>query len=247
MRILLLDIETTPNLAFVWGLWDQNVALNQLVVSTEMLCYAAKWYGESGVYYGSTQNTSTKKMLSGIHKLLDEADAVIHYNGTRFDIPHLNREFIENGYAPPSPYKEIDLLTTAKRKFKFPSNKLEYVSKALGVGSKFKHNGFELWVGCMKGDKDSWKTMEQYNIQDVILLEQVYEKMKPWVKSHANYSLFNATTNAVCPKCGGIHLQKRGMYYTLASQYQRYQCKSCGAWSKDNVILNRTKYKTTEI
>ena len=247
MRILLLDVETTPNLAFVWGLWDQNVALNQLVVSTEMLCYAAKWYGESSVYYGSIQNTSTKKMLSGIHKLLDEADAVIHYNGTRFDIPHLNREFIENGYAPPSPYKEIDLLTTAKRIFKFPSNKLEYVSKTLGVGSKLKHNGFELWTGCLKGDKDSWKTMEEYNIQDVLLLEQVYEKMKPWVKSHANHSLFNTTAGSVCPKCGGIHLQKRGFYYTLASQYQRYQCKSCGAWSKDNVILNRTKYKTTEI
>ena len=247
MRILLLDIETSPNMAYVWGLWDQNVSLNQLIAPTEILCYAAKWYGESSVFFGSIENNSKKKMLKGIHTLLNEADAVIHYNGTRFDIPHLNREFIECGYSPPSPYKEIDLLTTAKRKFKFPSNKLEYVSKALGVGSKFKHNGFELWDGCMKGDKESWNTMEKYNIQDVLLLERVYEKMKPWVKFHANHSLFNTTTGAVCPKCGGVHLQKRGFYYTLASQYQRYQCKSCGAWAKDNIILNRSKYKTSEI
>ena len=247
MRILLLDIETSPNLAYVWGLWQQNVSIGQIVESTQILSWSAKWYGEPLVYFDSVQHHSTKRMLKGIHKLLDEADAVIHYNGTRFDIPHLNREFLLSGYSPPSPYRQIDLLQTAKQRFKFPSNKLEYVANALGVGNKLKHSGFDLWLGCMRGDVASWKEMEEYNIQDVVLLENVYNKLQPWVKSHANHSLYNDKESKVCPKCGGVHLQKRGFAFTLASQYQRYQCKTCGAWSKDNVIINRNKYKTTEV
>jgi hypothetical protein len=247
MKILFLDIETAPNLAHVWGLWDENIPLDRLLESGYILCWSAKWLGDDLVYFDSIQGKSAKKMLKGIHNLLDEADAVVHYNGTRFDIPHLNREFIVNGFTPPAPYKEIDLLTTAKRKFKFPSNKLEYVSKALGVGSKLKHSGYSLWLRVMENDPEAWAEMEEYNIQDVILLEAVYNKMLPWVKFHTNYSLFNNTGGTVCPKCGHIHLKKRGFYYTLASKFQRYQCKKCGAWAKDNVILNRNEYKTTEI
>jgi hypothetical protein len=246
MKILLLDIENSPHLGYVWGLWQQNVALNQLVSVTHILCYAAKWLDSEEVYFDSLQHTSKKKMLKGIHKLLDEADAVIHYNGQRHDMPHLNREFMEVGLNPPSPYKQIDLLITAKRQFKFPSNKLEYVAKALGVGEKMKNSGFELWLGCMRNDKASWAEMQAYNIQDVLILEKVYYKLQPWIKGHSNHSLHN-TGELVCPHCGSTHNHKRGFAYTLASKYQRYQCTSCGTWYKDNVIINRKEYKTSEI
>lgn len=186
-------------------------------------------------------------MLKLAHSLLDEADAVVHYNGARHDIPHLNRGFIEIGLTPPSPYKQIDLLTTAKRQFKFPSNKLEYVAKALGVGEKMKNSGFELWTRCMKGDKEAWKEMQEYNIQDVVVLEGVYNKLLPWIKQHTNHSLFSDGTEHVCPNCGSKHLQKRGFYYTLSSVFQRFKCNSCGHWSKDNKVLNRKQHKLTSI
>jgi hypothetical protein len=246
MRILLLDIENSPHLGYVWGLWEQNIALNQLVSTSQMLCYAAKWLGEEAIFFDSLQHSSKKKMVKGIHKLLDEADAVVHYNGSRHDMPHLNREFMEVGLAPPSPYKQIDLLITAKRQFKFPSNKLEYVAKALGVGEKMKNSGFDLWVGCLRNEPQAWAEMQAYNIQDVVILEQVYYKLQPWIKGHANHSL-HSSNSLVCPRCGGIHHQKRGFTYTLASRFQRYQCTTCGGWFKDNVILNRKDYKTSEI
>jgi DNA polymerase elongation subunit (family B) len=246
IKILLLDIENSPNLGYVWGLWQQNIALNQLVNVAETLCWSAKWLGNEDIYFDSLQQSSKKRMLKGIHKLLDEADAVIHYNGSRHDIPHLNRGFVEIGLAPPSPYKQIDLLTTAKRQFKFPSNKLEYVAKALGVGEKMKNSGFELWTRCMANDPDAWAEMEAYNIQDVLVLEKVYYKLLPWIKQHANYSLHSANA-LVCPHCGSTHVQKRGFSKTLASVFQRYQCSDCGTWFKDNVILNRKDYKTSEV
>lgn len=246
MKILLLDIETAPNLAHVWKLWDENVPLERLLQSGYILCWAAKWLGKEDVIFSSRKKHSQKVMLAKMHRLLDEADAVIHYNGKRFDIPWINKEFIITGLTPPSPYKQIDLLETAKRQFKFPSNKLEYVAKALGVGEKMKHSGYGVWLGCMNGDKESWAEMQAYNIQDVIILEKVYYKLQPWIKGHANHSLFSAG-NLVCPHCGGTHHQKRGFSYTLASKFQRYRCIDCGTWFKDNTILNRKVFKTSEV
>jgi len=52
-RILVLDIETSPNLAWVWGMWDQNVGINQLVESQTVLCFAARWLGEKKVHFHS--------------------------------------------------------------------------------------------------------------------------------------------------------------------------------------------------
>ena len=246
MKILLLDIETYPNLVHCWGLWDQNVSINQIITPGYTLCYAAKWYGETGWFFDSVNNSTTKKMLKGLHALLEEADAVIHYNGDRFDIPTINKDFLLLGYTPPSPAKQMDLLKTVKLKFKFPSNKLDYVSQALGVGKKAKHEGHELWIKCGQGDKTAWKTMEEYNVQDVLLLEKLYEKLIPWVKNHANYSLFN-TGQLVCPHCGGNHYQKRGSYHTATSVFQRYRCVDCGTWFRDNKKLNSKAYKTQEL
>ena len=230
MKILLLDIESSPNTAHVWGLWQQNVSLNQLMESSYVLCYAAKWLDEEDIYFDSVHQSKPKSMLKGIHGLIDDADAVVHYNGTKFDIPTLNKEFLLHRLNPPSPYKQIDLLRTVRSSFRFPSNKLDYVAQRLGLGKKHEHEGHELWVKCMNKDKDAWKRMEEYNIQDVVLLENLYNHLRPWIKSHPNRNLFS--DNEVCPTCGGTHLQKRGSATTTTGTYQRYQCQGCGTWSQ---------------
>jgi len=171
-------------------------------------------------------------MLKRIHNLLDEADAVIHYNGTKFDIPTLNKEFITHGMKPPAPYQQIDLLRTARTKFKFPSNKLDYVAKALGVKTKVKHRGHSLWMDCMDGDIHAWAEMETYNKGDIETLEEVYGKLKPWIKGHANHSVFSGSL--VCPTCGDSHYQRRGYQFTRAGKYARFQCNGCGSWFRHN-------------
>jgi hypothetical protein len=223
-----LDCETSPNTAYVWGLWDQNIAIKQIIDSSYLLCYSAKWLGEEQIFFDSCQKSLPKHMLEGIHTLMDEADAIIHYNGNRFDIPVLNREFLTHGFAPPSPAKQVDLYLTVRKQFKFASNKLDYVAQQLGLGQK-KDTNFALWVGCMQGDLDSWTKMEEYNVQDVILLEAVYNVVKPWIKNHANHGLYTEG-GLVCPNCGGNHYTKRGFAFTHAGKYQRFQCKGCGNW-----------------
>lgn len=241
MRILLIDIETAPNTAYVWGLFNENIPLARLIESSQTLCWAAKWLGEPEIMFSSIENTSHRKMLKGIHKLLDEADAVVHYNGTRFDIPTLNKEFILHGMSPPAPYKQIDLLRVARHKFKFPSNKLDYVSRALGLKGKHIDTSFELWVRCMNKDPEAWKTMEEYNINDVLLLEKVYERLLPWIHNHPNHALYSVKVSLVCPHCGGDHYQRRGFAYTNACKYQRYQCKTCDSWFRGTQNLGPRK------
>lgn len=232
MNILLLDIETAPNLAYVWGLWQQNIAINQIEASSHVLCWSAKWFGQDRVHFDSIKKSDRMKMLSRIHTMLDRADAVVHYNGKKFDIPTLNKEFVINGFSPPSPYKQIDLLQVCRRAFRFESNKLDYVTQSLGIGQKVRHEGHDLWVKCMKLDREAWKRMEEYNRHDVVLLERLYVQLRPWIQSHPNLGTFE--DYPCCTNCGSDSVHRRGYAVTRVMKYPRFQCRDCGTWFRGN-------------
>lgn len=180
MKTLYLDIETTPIKAYVWGLWDQNVSIDQIIEPTEMLCFGARWGGTKKVIFKSVHHDGKKAMLEELHALMEEADVLVGWNSAAFDHKHINREFLENGMAPPSPVKDLDLMSIVKANFQFPSNKLDYVAQKLGVGAKVKHSGFKLWINCMAGDPKAWVEMKKYQIQDVNLLIDLYDILLPW-------------------------------------------------------------------
>ncbi len=223
----MLDIETAPHLAAVWGLYDQNIAINQIIKSGYTLCWAAKWHGEKEIMFSSILD-GHRNMVRKVHKLLTDCDAVCHYNGTKFDVPTLNKEFLLLDLAPPAPYKQIDLLRTARSRFRLASNKLDYVAQQLGLGAKTKHKGFDLWLECMAKKPDAWRTMKEYNKQDVILLERVYERLLPWITGHPNLSAYLGAE--CCPQCGSGKSQARGWVTTTSRTYQRFHCRACGGW-----------------
>jgi len=228
-KILLLDIETAPNVAFTWGLFKQNISLGQLVKPGRTICWAAKWLGQKKVHFKSEYHQDHETMVREMWELLDEADLVIHYNGKKFDIPTLNKEFILLGLAPPSPYRQIDLINTCRSQFRFASNKLDFICQQLGLGGKTQHKGMSLWVGCMESSRKSWKTMKEYNIQDVHLLERLYIRLLPWIKTHPNLAMFMDTDRPVCKGCGSTHVQSRGVEVTNRATYRRFKCMGCGA------------------
>jgi DNA polymerase elongation subunit (family B) len=240
-RVLILDLETAPHTAYVWGLWDQNVGLSQLIDTGRVMSVAAKWYGEKFIHQYDEHKDGHGTMLELAHELLEEADAVIHYNGTKFDIPMLHKEFLEYEMAPPSGIKQIDLLKTVRSQFRFPSNKLDYVVQHLGIGAKTEHEGFKLWVKCMEGDDKAWTRMRKYNVQDVVLTEKLYDRLQPWVKGGLNYGLFDA--EGCCTKCGSFSLTKRGFATTNTGRYQRWQCDDCGGWSQEKRSIVSSVFK----
>lgn len=233
-RIVTMDIECAPNLAHVWGLWNQNVSLAQLRQSAETMCVVWKWHDNKRTRFVRTMGDAKLEGLQAVWQVLDECDAMITYNGDRYDIPHLNREFLEAGLAPPSPFKSIDLFKTVRSRFRFPSNKLDYVTQRLELGSKMKHEGHQLWVDCMAGDSSAWKRMEKYNRQDVVITEKLFDELRPWIKNLPNPRLYDLTASDVhtCPECGSERVQRRGYAHTTVSVYQRFQCSECGRWSR---------------
>ena len=232
MKILMIDIETTPMTAYTWGLWQQNVSLKQIVDHTEVMCFGARWYGKKKVVFKSIHHDGKQAMLESIHSLLDEADAVVGWNSASFDVKHLNREFLEAGMTPPSPFKNIDLMRAVKHNFRFPSNKLDYVAQKLGVGAKVEHSGFDLWIKCMANEPKAWAEMKRYQIQDVDLLIDLYDKLLPWIHNHPSFNLHN-DIEISCTNCGSDNLERRGFHTTISGKYQRYQCRDCGRWLRD--------------
>jgi DNA polymerase elongation subunit (family B) len=225
MRVLCIDIETSPNVAYTWGLFNQNIGINQIIDTSRVLCFSAKWLGEENQF--AAEWIDRELMLQKAWDLLNEADAVIHYYGSKFDVPHLNREFLMAGFGPPSPYKQIDLKVAVAKTFKFTSNKLQHVSEALGLAGKIKTD-FSLWEGCLNNDPASQAEMEEYNRQDVELLEELYHQMLPWIPQLPNRNLYDAFSG--CPYCAGEDVVRDGFTYTALSRYKRFHCNDCGAW-----------------
>jgi hypothetical protein len=225
-RILFLDIETRPATAYVWGLFDVNVSLNQLVDPGGTICFGAKYQGERKMHFYSDWQHGHQGMVEAAHKLFEEADAIVTYNGDRFDLPKLMGEFLLADLAPPKPPTSIDVYKHVK-KLGLLSNKLAFVGPLLTEEGKLKHEGMELWTKVMAGDEAAQRKMQRYCSQDVRLLERVYDRVRPYIHNHPKMR-----HGEVCGACGSNNLQSRGWRKTKAFRTQALQCQDCGSWSQ---------------
>jgi uncharacterized protein YprB with RNaseH-like and TPR domain len=163
-------------------------------------------------------------MVRAMHAMLCEADAVVTYNGDKFDIPKLDGEFILEGLPPTPKVASIDVVKTV-RKFGFVMNRLAFIGPLLRVGAKVKHEGFGLWRDVLEGNPKARAKMEKYNIQDVVLLEKLYKKIRPYIRNHPQLRAGDE-----CPACTKKKTHKRGWRYTRTFRIQRNQCSDCGHW-----------------
>jgi DNA polymerase elongation subunit (family B) len=244
-RILILDIETFPNIGYIWGKYDQNV-----IRYTQEKCiatFAAKWLGEKKIisralpdYAGYKPGSyDDKKITKDLWDLFDQADVIVAHNGDDFDIKYCQARFIFHGMLPPSPIKSVDTKKVAKRAANFNSNKLDDLGQLLGLGRKLKTD-FDLWEGCIKGERKFWRQMVEYNEYDVVVLEKLYLRLLPWVKNHPN---FTAISGGMCPKCNSQRIQWRGVQIATTRTYNRFQCQDCGGWGR---TVRSSKSQSTE-
>ena len=229
-KVLTLDIETSPNLGYFWQLFDVNVSVSQVLEPSRVLCFAGKWLGDKGTTFVSEFHDGKKTMVQTMWDMLNEADIVVGYNHVRFDIPHMNREFMLAGLVPPSPVQHIDLLTVMRRNFKMMSNKLGYVTDAVGLNTKLDTGGQSLWNEVMQNDPKAWEKFRRYNIQDVVITEQLFQLLSPWIKSpHAGLWTGEMCS---CFACGSTKLVAHGVTRSKSAAWPLTQCAECGAWNK---------------
>lgn len=231
MKILAWDLENSPMLSYHWGRWGQDIRPEQTVEEARVLCFGARWVGTSKVIFKAEYEHGRMEMLQTIHDLLSEADAVMSWNGKRFDSPKIKTEFVREGMPPVPNYHELDLMVAVKRQFAFSSNKLDAVAKELGVGEKVQHEGFGLWLKVMAGDIKARALFKRYQAQDVNLLIDLYDRLLPWLPNHPNTALIDGSETG-CIRCGHDEFQQRGWTYSATSRFKRVSCKKCGTWQR---------------
>ena len=242
LKILFWDVETAPMLAYIWRPSDDYVNSERLIHESWMICWAAKWAGQKKVHTGvvtpeEALEQDDSRICKDLADLIREADIVVAHNGDRFDLPVLNGRLLQMDLEPIGHVSSIDTLTLARRNFKLAYNKLDYLAESFGFGNKLKTN-FALWKSAYFGDAKALEKMRKYNIKDVVLLEQVFEKMRPYVKSLKRLIEPDYDNQFACPSCGSEDLMKRGTLTTQSATYQKYQCNGCQRYSR-----SRTSFK----
>jgi hypothetical protein len=225
-----LDIETFANEVYTWGIYEQNAIAKKK--EWFIMSYAYKVEGEKTTHVVSLPDFKTykkdkgddKELVKSLWELFDKHDVIIAHNAD-FDVKKSCARFFHHGLPPPTPYVVVCTKKMAKSRFKMDSNKLDSIGEYTELGRKIKHEGFELWLKCREGNMSAWRKMCQYNKQDVVLLEKIYNKMLPW--SNNAPKLYH---NALCQHCGSDKVQLRGTYYSKKSGGKRFQCTNCGIW-----------------
>ena len=227
-----VDIETRPNEVYSWGLFDQNISVNQIINPGGVMMFAAKQYGDKKIE-AHCEWDGHSEMVARAWEIFDDADYIVSYNGANFDTKHLKAAWVQAGLTPPSPWREIDLLRTV-RKLNLPSRKLSYVTSALGLDHKTDPGGFETWVQILRGEgsvqTQARNRMVKYCKNDVMITEQLFERLRPWVDG-LNLPLYEGEENReACTRCNSTDLHRRGWAYTTTYRYRRYRCNGCGGW-----------------
>lgn len=239
-KALILDIETSPLLAYIWELGDQNVSLGQIHTDWHIMAWSAKWLGdpETRVVYYDLRNEKSgddKKILTPLWSLLNEADIVITQNGQHFDSRKINARFMLHGMNPPKPYLHIDTYRLVKKVAAFTSNKLEYLTdKFCNKHKKVTHGkfpGLKLWIECMKGNKEAWNEMKFYNVKDVLSTEELYNQVKAWAPETMPKIYPMTKDSDTCHTCGYQGQMREGRPRIRKSGvYTQDSCPKCGSW-----------------
>lgn len=232
LKILYFDIESAPNVSYTWGKYDQNVI--EFIEESYMLCFAYAWNdGKVKVvslkdFDGYKPDTPDDKALTtSLWELFNEADVIVAHNAKGFDIKFANGRFLKWELEPPTTYQVIDTLLISRSKFKLNSNKLDDLANHLNLKGKVSTGGFGLWKGCMRGDLEAWGKMCKYNKQDVVLLRQVYYRLRAWMTNHP--SMIGAFTDKPqCTVCLSSKVHRKGLEFKANAGCQRWKCTECG-------------------
>ncbi len=248
MRTLFIDIETAPAKAYIWNLKTRYVPLSQVQEDGYMLCFSYSWDDDDYIYSVARWDKGGERaMVQKAWDLLDEADAVVHYNGDNFDIPTLHTHFLRYRLGPPSPAHHIDLYKTVSQKFRVLSKSMNHMLHILGLESKMEHKGFELWTGCMDGNKADQNTMEEYNLKDVEVMFELYSELRPWINNHPNVSLWMEPGDEPRCRCGSTNLRNKGYKRTKVLTYKQYKCNECGTYMRERTAVDSGKNRRGDV
>lgn len=239
-NILFIDIETLPNIAYAFNLYDYKKP-NMIIKEKSIITFAYKFNSEpTKVVTALDFQSGTKKdpyndkgLVEFINSVIEKADYVVAHYGDKFDMRFIRSRSLINGLVATPSVPTIDTYKLAKKYFHLNANRLDYLGKLLGLGGK-SESGWKLWEKSAQGDVEAIKKMAAYNKRDVDLLAAVFLKMLPHTTGVLNQKLFS-DKSGICPTCGSDKIQKRGTIVNKLTKRQRYFCTKCGSWHSEKM------------
>jgi len=228
---LYFDIEVSANVGLFWQSgYKLQIGTENIIKERAVICICYKWEEDKDVYYLHWDNKQCdKKLLQEFIKVANEADELIGHNGDKFDLAWIRTRCLFHRIEMFPQYVTIDTLKIARSKFKFNSNRLDYIGKFLGLGQKI-HTDFNLWKDIMlHNDKKALNNMIDYCIQDVVLLEKVHKELNNHIPAKTHYGVIFGGDRGTCPECGSEEII-RNLKRIMASCIVKiqYRCKTCG-------------------
>lgn len=238
--ILILDIETSPSKAYVWSRWNNNIYEDQMIQEWFVLSWSAKFLYSDITYSDvitkeEVNEENDYRIVNHLHNIMEKSKIIVAHNGINFDFKKINTRFLYYNLSPLN-FKIIDTLQITKSVLGNSSNRLDDLVKYYNLGKKT-DTTFQLWKDSMNGNEDSLEKMRKYNVNDVLILEKLYLKLRPFIRNHPNVSNFSGNGN-VCPVCGSPRLERCGFYYTNLSKFPKFKCKDCGSLSRSRENQN---------
>jgi DNA polymerase elongation subunit (family B) len=240
---LFFDIETSPNLVFSWNVgYDIKIDYDNIIKERAIICICYKYEGEDKVHSLSWDKGDDKKMLQRFVEIINCADEVIGHNSDRFDVKWVRTRCIYHGIHMDHSIKSIDTLKEARGKFKFNSNKLDYIGRYLGMGKKMETGGFSLWKDVvLNNSSKALKKMVDYCKQDVILLESIFKRINPYIPAKTNAAIMLDRDIIHCPECLSSNtVINKHKISAAGAKTLGMQCKSCGKY----FTVAESKYDT---
>ncbi len=238
-KTLIFDIETSPCVGWFWNLGKQYIQSNQLISSGKIICISYRFNSwpegkVKNLRWSSEQ--SDEQLVKEFSKIAETADLLVGHNGDNFDIKWINARLAY--YKQPTLRNCIseDTLKLARKQFRLPSFKLEFLCMYFDVGRK-RPTTSKLWEKVVfNKDQKALKEMVLYCNQDVLILDKLYDRLYPYVNHRTNVALLQKDIKA-CPECGGNKLTKDGFKFTRVGKYQRFSCSKCKFKFKNGINL----------
>jgi hypothetical protein len=228
-NILVVDIERLPGLARVWDQKTRFVPVSTFERLPSTLCFAAKQYGARTTEFVAAWDGGHEAMIRRSWELYDEADIVVTYNGVAFDNKHLRADWRDLGLPPPRPWKDVDLYRVNRTTFGAVSYSLNHLCQVLGLDTKSGHYDAVLAQAALDGDVTAQRKMKRYNVGDVKITEQAYDRLRPYMHTHPHMGTLSHDEALSCNACGSTELERNGVYRAVTIDFVLYRCKGCGA------------------
>jgi len=232
-RRLFFDCETSPNIGLFWEAgFKKNITTENIIKERAIICICYKWEDEKEVYslqWDSKQNDKT--MLTKFILVANKANELVGHNGDKFDLAWIRTRCLFHHIDMFPTYTTIDTLKVARSKFKFQSNRLNYIAEFLGLGGKIKTE-YNLWKDILlKNDKIAMEKMIKYCKKDVTLLEQVFKALRGHMIPKTHYGVVFGEDRGTCPECGSDDLIKNNKVTTATGLTRiQYKCKGCNLY-----------------